>query len=123
MVADFFEMDGWNTFYLGANTPHDSVIATIVERQADVLAVSATISYHVEAVRDLITAVRQHPAAGRVKILAGGYPFNLDPDLWRKVGADGSASDAQQAITLANQFVKESRNEPERRRPRHRLRL
>ncbi|MBC8039173.1 MAG: B12-binding domain-containing protein, partial [Opitutaceae bacterium] len=22
MVADFFEMAGWNTFYLGANTPH-----------------------------------------------------------------------------------------------------
>jgi MerR family transcriptional regulator, light-induced transcriptional regulator len=105
MVADFFEIDGWSTFYLGANTPHESVIATIVERHADVLAVSATISYHVEAVRDLISAVRQHPAAGGVKILAGGYPFNLDPDVWRKVGADGSASDAQQAIALANQLV------------------
>jgi MerR family transcriptional regulator, light-induced transcriptional regulator len=107
MVADFFEMDGWNTFYLGANTPHSSVIATVVERQADLLAVSATISYHVEAVRDLITAVRQHPAACKVTILAGGYPFNLDPDLWRKVGADGSASDAQQAIAVANQFMME----------------
>jgi MerR family transcriptional regulator, light-induced transcriptional regulator len=105
MVADFFEMDGWNTFYLGANTPHESVISTIVERHADVLAVSATISYHVDAVRDLISAVRQHPATGRVKILAGGYPFNRDVDLWRQVGADGSAFDAQQAITLANQLV------------------
>jgi MerR family transcriptional regulator, light-induced transcriptional regulator len=105
MVADFFEIDGWNTFYLGSNTPHESVIATVVQRGADVLAVSATISYHVEAVRDLITAVHQHPAAGGVKILAGGYPFNLDPDVWRKVGADGSASDAQQAIALANQLV------------------
>jgi MerR family transcriptional regulator, light-induced transcriptional regulator len=107
MVADFFEMDGWDTFYLGASMPHDSIIATVVQRRADVLAVSATISYHVEAVRDLITAVRQHSAPGKVKILAGGYPFNLDPDLWRKVGADGSASDAQQAITLANQLMKE----------------
>jgi methanogenic corrinoid protein MtbC1 len=108
MVADFFEMDGWNTFFLGANTPHDAVMATIAERQADVLAISATISYHVEAVRDLIGAVRQHPAAGNVKVLAGGYPFNRDRDLWRKVGADGSASDAQKAIALAHQFVKEN---------------
>ena len=105
MVADFFEMDGWNTFYLGANTPHPSVIATLVERQAGVLAVSATISYHVEAVRDLIRAVRAHPAARQVRILAGGYPFNHDPDLWRNVGADGTAPDAQQAITLADHLV------------------
>ena len=105
MVADFFEMGGWNTFYLGANTPHASVIATLVDRGADVLAVSATISYHVEAVRDLIRAVRAHPAARTVRILAGGYPFNQAADLWRNVGADGTAPDAQQAISLASQMV------------------
>ncbi|MBC8039939.1 MAG: cobalamin B12-binding domain-containing protein [Opitutaceae bacterium] len=108
MVADFFEMAGWNTFYLGANTPHADVIATLVERQADVLAISATISYHVDAVRDLISAVRADPACSGVRILAGGYPFNHDPELWRKVGADGSAADAQQAIILADQIVKET---------------
>ena len=105
MVADFFEMAGWNTFYLGANTPHSSVVATIAERTADVLAISATIAYHVDAVQDLIRAVRQHPGTGRVKILVGGYPFNRDPELWRKVGADGSALDAQQAIMLADQIM------------------
>ncbi len=109
MVADFFEMEGWNTFYLGASTPHSSVIATIIERSADVLAISATISYHVEAVRDLIRAVRQDPVARRVRILVGGYPFNQDPGLWRKIGADGSAPDAQQAIVLADLMVQEAK--------------
>jgi methanogenic corrinoid protein MtbC1 len=107
MVADFFEMDGWNTFYLGANTPHASVIATIVERQANVLAVSATITFHVEAVRELIREVHEHPDAGRVKILVGGYPFNRNPHLWRSVGSDGCAADAQQAIVIADQLVTE----------------
>jgi methanogenic corrinoid protein MtbC1 len=110
MVADFFEMDGWNTFYLGANTPHAGVIATIIERKADVLAISATISYHVDTVRDLISAVRQHPECGHVRILAGGYPFNQDPELWRKIGADGFASDAQQAIVLADRLVEENQS-------------
>jgi methanogenic corrinoid protein MtbC1 len=109
MVADFFEMEGWNTFYLGANTPHPSVVAALVERAADVLAISATISYHVDAVRDLIRAVREHPGTGHVKILVGGYPFNRDVELWRKIGADGSALDAQRAITLANQIVQEAK--------------
>ena len=35
-------------------------------------------------------------------ILVGGYPFLLSPDLWRRVGADGFASDAQQAVQVAN---------------------
>jgi methanogenic corrinoid protein MtbC1 len=105
MVADFFEMEGWSTYYLGANTPDAAVISAIVEQRADVLAVSATISYHVEGVRTLIHAVRQHREAGRVKILVGGYPFNRDPGLWEIVGADGSASDALRAIRLADKLV------------------
>jgi MerR family transcriptional regulator, light-induced transcriptional regulator len=109
MVADFFEMDGWSTFYLGANTPHVGVIECVVDQHADVLAVSATISYHVESVRGLIQAVRQHPIAGQVKILVGGYPFGRDRELWRDVGADGTALNAEQAIALANRIVEGGR--------------
>ena len=29
MVADFFEMEGWDTYYLGANTPADAVVAEL----------------------------------------------------------------------------------------------
>lgn len=114
MVADFFEMEGWSTFYLGANTPHGSVVDMVREQQADVLAVSATISYHVDAVRDLIEAVRNEPGCDGVKILVGGYPFNLNPELWRQLGADGSASDALGAITLANQFTTHEKHDSDR---------
>lgn len=105
MVADFFEMEGWDTFYLGANTPPSSIVTTLIERQADVLAISATLSYHAEAVRELIQRVRQDPDVGSVRILAGGYPFNRDPELWRNVGADGFAANAQEAIALASEMV------------------
>jgi len=104
MVADFFEMAGWDTYYLGANTPTESVVRTVAEREADVLGVSATITFHVSAVADLIASVRASEA-GDVKILVGGYPFNVAPDLWRRVGADGCAHDAQEAVELANRLV------------------
>ncbi len=106
MVADFFEMAGWHTFYLGANTPHDSVLDTVLARNADVLAISATISFHVDAVRELIRTVRRDPNAGGVRILVGGYPFNRNPELWREIGADGSATNAQNAIELGLQFLR-----------------
>lgn len=101
MVADFFEMEGWDTFYVGANAPAASVVQAVVERGADVLAVSATITSHVRALRELVAAVRANEEARGVKVLAGGYPFNVAPGLWREVGADASASDAAGAVEAA----------------------
>ncbi len=105
MVADFFEMDGWDTYYMGANTPTESILQTIAERQVDVLGISATMTFHVSIVADLIKRVRASEIGRDVKILVGGYPFNVAPELWHQIGADGSAYDAQQAVDLANSLV------------------
>jgi methanogenic corrinoid protein MtbC1 len=105
MVADFFEMEGWNTYYLGASTPTDEVVGALVERKADILAISATLSGHLRAVATLIDTVRANEACRHVTILVGGYPFAASPDLWREIGADGTAPDAQGAIVLAGQFL------------------
>ena len=108
MVADFFEMDGWNTFYLGANMPVASILEILHERKPDVLGVSATLTYHVKAVESLISAVRNDPMLDGVKILVGGYPFNLASNLWKKVGADGYGRDAQEALAVAKRLITES---------------
>lgn len=106
MVTDFFEMEGWNTFYLGANMPSQGVVDTVVQRHAQVLGISATMSGHLRAVEDLIQNVRADPRAQAVKILVGGYPFLRSPDLWRRMGADGSAANAQDAIRLGNRWLR-----------------
>lgn len=105
MVTDFFEMEGWHTYYLGSSVPKADVVRAIVERKADVLAISATMAWHVGAVAEQIAAVRAEPASAAVKILVGGYPFNQDANLWKSVGADGHAPNAQEAITLAESLV------------------
>ena len=105
MLSDFFELEGWSTHYLGANVPTQSIVQTLVEHRASVLAISATITYHVPAVEELIAAVRRHPECAGVKILVGGYPFKVAPDLWEKVGADGSANSAGEALSLAHRLT------------------
>jgi methanogenic corrinoid protein MtbC1 len=105
MVADFFEMEGWDTYYLGSNTPASSILQTIEEQNADVLAISATIPYHVSKVAALIENVRTTFTDDQINILVGGYPFNTSPDLWQRVGADGFAPNAQEAIALANKMT------------------
>lgn len=105
MVADLFEMDGWDTFYLGSNTPADSIIQMVLERKADALGISATITSHVPAVATLIEMVRSSEVGHRVKILVGGYPFNIAPETWQMIGADGYAHSADQAVIVAERLV------------------
>jgi methylmalonyl-CoA mutase cobalamin-binding domain/chain len=113
MVADFFEMDGWDTYYLGANTPTESVLKAVSDQRAHVLGVSVTMTFHAHILSELIREVRA-AFGDQVKLLVGGYPFNIAHDLWRKVGADGYAPHAQGAITMANKLVLgESKNEPQ----------
>src|SRR5690606_1855997 len=47
MVTDFFEMDGWDTYYLGASMPDRQLIEALIEHNADVLAISVTLPTHV----------------------------------------------------------------------------
>jgi len=104
-VADFFEMEGWDTFYLGANTPTSGILQTLAEREADLLGISTTMTFHVQAVAELIAAVKSSEAARNIKILVGGYPFNIDPSLWQQVKADGYAPDAAEALAMANEVI------------------
>ena len=108
MVADLFEMEGWDTYYLGAHTPLQSIAAAVSEQSAHVLAISATMTYHLPEVADLIAVVRRREPGAHVKILVGGYPFNAAANLWRTIGADGYAPDAVSAIAVADRlFLKD----------------
>jgi methanogenic corrinoid protein MtbC1 len=105
MVADLFELEGWDTYYLGANAPADTILQAVEAQRVDVLAISATMTFHVREVAALIDRVRRHEASRDVTILVGGYPFNVAPGLWQEVGADGYARDAEQAVMLAQRLV------------------
>jgi len=106
MVADFFEMDGWDTYFLGANTPKEGILRAISERKADLLAISVTMTFHIDKVADLIAEVRRSGLDEGTNILVGGYPFNIAPNLWKSVGADTYARDAQQALIAAEGLAK-----------------
>ncbi len=106
MVADFFEMAGWDSYFLGANVPASSLLDAIESRQADVLGISATMVAHIDAVRQLVAAIRTDPRGARVRILVGGYPFTLAANLWQTVGADGYAADARAAVGAATRLMR-----------------
>ncbi|AUB59742.1 hypothetical protein BK009_03040 [Methanobacterium subterraneum] len=105
MVADIFEMEGWDTYYLGANTPNDSITQTIIDLKPDIVALSASIHYNLGAVKDLIKLIRNTPDISNIKIMVGGRPFLLAPELWKKIGADGCPTNAIEALSLADELI------------------
>jgi MerR family transcriptional regulator, light-induced transcriptional regulator len=106
MVTDFFEMEGWDTYYLGANMPIYGVIQFVREIQPQFVAISATMTFHVRLVEEFIQKIRQAEGVpDDLKILVGGYPFLVASDLWQQVGADGFAPNAQLAVQNARKLI------------------
>jgi methanogenic corrinoid protein MtbC1 len=102
MLCDLLEMEGWNTIYLGANVPTAGIVDVLRDNHSDILAVSASMTFHIRAVREVVAAVRL--ASPATRILVGGYAFKIAPNLWRDVGADYWTKDASDAISLLDGF-------------------
>ncbi|MCX7876712.1 MAG: cobalamin-dependent protein [Melioribacteraceae bacterium] len=105
MIADFFEMDGWNSYFLGANTPINSLISSINKIKPDLVAISTTMTFNLSSTSFIIEKIKSDNSLNNLKIIVGGYPFLISENLWKKVGADGFAPNAENALQLANEFV------------------
>lgn len=106
MVSDFFEMDGWDTYYLGSNTPTYTLLQAIKEHQADILGLSITMPYHRSMLNEVVNNLRSDEKGKKLIILVGGNGLKGKGHLWESIGANGYAPDARKAIKLANQLIR-----------------
>lgn len=105
MVCDFFEFEGWDTYFMGAITPGPGLVKTVVERKPHLVCLSATMSRGVPQIKEAIDALRRELGDALPKIMVGGLAFLMNPDLSHRVGADGMASDARSATRMASELV------------------
>ena len=103
IVADHFEMHGWRSIFLGANTPKDDLVQAVVELKPDLIALSVGLGINLRTAAETIQALRE--AAPGLPILVGGQPFGVVPQLWSDVGADACALDAANAVEVGAQLV------------------
>ena len=88
MVADFFTIAGFNTVYIGANTPKKAVIAAIELNKPDYIAISVSNPYHVLSIQSIIKAIRTNPDIPPLKVIVGGSAIKSVPELYKTIGAD-----------------------------------
>lgn len=98
MVADFMQMSGLDTLFLGADTPETGLLAMIHDVKPAVIGLPATLPRHIEPVKQMIQVIRSEFASDRPTIMVGGIAFNLAEHLWQDAQADIWGYDAKQTI-------------------------
>lgn len=73
MIADIFEMNGWDGYFLGSNTPVDSLVDFIGNNHPDVVGLSLSIYFNIgELIKTLEKIRKEFP---EIPILVGGQAF------------------------------------------------
>jgi methanogenic corrinoid protein MtbC1 len=111
MVADFFEIDGWDTCYLGANVCGSTIVSESIRRKAKLIALSANGRVVVPQVMKTIAAIQESNALKETLVLVGGGVFNVWPNALDHSGANGYARDAPGAVEIARVLIESRMNE------------
>jgi len=104
MISDFFELDGWDVYYLRGNLSIRHAISALLDQAANLLVLSVTLAGNLGAAEDLISAVRSEKSLRSMRIMVGGQALKSVPFLWKELGADGTATDAVAAVAEADRL-------------------
>ncbi|MGH4120818.1 helix-turn-helix domain-containing protein [Clostridium sp.] len=104
MAKDLLDMEGWQTYYLGNNTPIYSIVETLESCSCQLLVMSATMQYNVATIENVIKLIKSKPKLKNVKVIVGGNAFDKSPNLWHEIGSDGFARNLQELVLLAEQL-------------------
>ncbi len=73
MVADIFEMNGWDGYFVGANTPISELIRFLESKNPDLIGLSLSIYYNLPELKNTVAKIRQH--LPNLPIMVGGQAF------------------------------------------------
>jgi len=99
LVASMLIANGFEVIDLGADVPLEKFVITAEEVRADFICMSALLTTTMIGQKKVIEMLVEKGIRNKYKVLVGGAPVNED---WaRRIGADGTASNAAQAVSLA----------------------
>lgn len=101
MLCDLFELNGWDSIYLGAAVPIEGILNSVQERRPNLLALSVTMPHNLTACEKIVKSVRQKVDFD-LKIAVGGRPFSLAPNIAKDWEVDIAAVSGLELIQWAN---------------------
>jgi methanogenic corrinoid protein MtbC1 len=90
MVADFFTLCGFESMFIGANTPQVEILEAIEYVKPRYVGVSVSNHYNLIAARKMVQKIRElrESTGAEFKIIVGGYAFEQNPDMDTRMGFD-----------------------------------
>jgi len=95
LVAMMIESTGYEVNDLGIDVPKEAFLEAANDPAVNVVAVSALLTTTMPAMKDIVTALNEHPRRANFKIMVGGAPINQE--FADEIGADVYTEDAASA--------------------------
>jgi corrinoid protein of di/trimethylamine methyltransferase len=105
LVKLMLDSAGFEVEDLGRDVPPRRFVEKAVEVGADVIALSTLMSTTMESVAEVIRILEREQLRDRYLVIVGGAP--LSPKFAERIGADGYADNATEAIRLVNRLTEE----------------
>ena len=106
MVAAMLRTSGFEVLDLGKDVSADRIIETIHERSPAIVGLSALLTTTVPYQQTVIERLATEELRGQVKVMVGGAP--VTPEWADRIGADGYANNAPEAVEVARKLVGEA---------------
>lgn len=87
MVSDFFKLEGYDSTFIGARTPENTIIQAIKIIKPDFVCMSVTNYYNLVSVKKTIESIREN-IKDDFMFVVGGRAFDANPGAYKVAGAD-----------------------------------
>ncbi len=103
LVAMMLEGAGFKVIDLGVDVKIENLVQILKEKKADILGLSALLTTTMPEMSKVIETLEVEGLRDNVKVIVGGAP--IDKKFADKIGADGYAKDAAEAVQVARELV------------------
>lgn len=103
IVLTFAKAHGYQVKDFGCGLSCEQLADLVQEHEIELLMVSTLMLHAALKVKELKAVLSERGC--KTKVFVGGAPFRFDPDLWRRVGADGFCRNAMDAVEVLKREV------------------
>lgn len=107
MVGAMLRTSGFQVHDLGKDVPADRIVETVKELSPSIVGLSALLTTTVPYQETVIKTLVKEGLRDRVKVMVGGAP--VTPEWAEKIGADGYANNAPEAVEIAKKLAGSAR--------------
>ena len=98
MVADAYQLSGWDVQFLGADVPTAALVGQVLEWKPHLVGLSISFAHQLPVVRKVMVRLQEALGNARPPVIIGGLAINHFDALAGQVGAEGWGPDAAAAV-------------------------